>query len=276
MQFVGTFSTLYHHFDLVHSLTLYEGSPYSGAAWFLSIGLLAVLGWAAYERPSSIRSAAVIGYGAPALGALTYTLAVLLKPGNELSFGAGYYLIMMGQAFEVAGVALACAALLHEPVHRGSSALRAVAIAASIVIGASAPMLGARFSGQRLWLAAGLPVTWTILATAAMVAVASVPLFAVRLERSVAAAMLFALATSLAVGELTSLLQRLDAPDLTELTIGFWLTLVGVLLLVAAAVAALNTGRAPADSVPRDPEGEPWMNDAAVGTGRRRSSLRAH
>src|SRR4051812_41758122 len=102
MQFAGTFTTLYHRLgESGHSLRLYDGLPYSGAAWFVGIGALTFLGWVAYDRPTNVSSAAIVGFCAPAFGSLAYAMAILLGLQGSPSVGTGFYLIMVSHALEI-------------------------------------------------------------------------------------------------------------------------------------------------------------------------------
>jgi hypothetical protein len=259
IQFVGSFTTLFHARGEFPSITFYETQPYHGVAWFFSIFVLAVLGCAAWTRPSDVTSAAIVGYCAAALGGLTFTaLAVVDRPASLPPVGLGYSLFMASYALEVVVVVCAYTALLRGPAVRAAMSVAVgPADLASVVIALSAAMFHVALRGQSLWLANGLPFEKGIVATAAMVTLGLVPLFAVRHERPVAAAMLLALAVFLAVRVGTDLLERFDAADFIHLTVGFWLTLVGLLLVVAAVIAAQTSARQPEAPLVTSPEPSP-------------------
>ncbi len=161
--------------------------------------------------------------------------------------GPGYYLFGLGQFAQAAALVIAALILLTPSVHRPRPSARSVrlAVIAAVLIAGTSTMRSDRFVGEPLWIFAGWPWQGVTALVGGLVAVALVPLVAVRVTDRTARFMVLGLMTTLVVNNAASAaLDTLWVPRFQELTVGFWGTIAAVVAL-ALLRSSLRSRRRP-------------------------------
>ena len=245
LQLVGMFLPLYH----IHvpgfghipgrdvSITSYSVTPYRAVTEWLNLAFLMMLGYFAARRRSRIMAAIIIGYCALTLDSfVTFVADFTARHGH---FGPGYYLLGVSSGAQVVALAVAIGILATCRSDRGHATVRGVwlGILAALLGAATAPINSVKVFGQSIWAWNGLPWQNTIGIVVGLLVLVLVPLFALRIADRTAAGMALGLAAARALSATEALLQKLSFPEVNQLTVGFWLTILGAVTLVLLAFA---------------------------------------
>jgi hypothetical protein len=221
------------------SFSLYDGLSGGRPGFFLTLGLIAALGCAAALRPNRVRAALIGGFCAPAVGSTAYRILFSTEVPTSVHLGPGYFVVFAGVALEAFVAAWMLVAVVSAtgnpaPIRRSGIGL---ALAAAIVVGASTAINDLTFHYQPLAMFTPLSFKSGAAALVAFVAVAAVPLVAARTGGRVGSAIVVGLAAHEAIRVLDELNQRFGwmGLSLLRVTIGWWVAVVGVTLLLAVA-----------------------------------------
>ena len=236
------------------SFTYFDALHGGGLVFFLSLALITVLGVAVALRPNRVRGALVGGFCASTVGTTVYLTLYATEASKSVHFGPGFLIILAGLAIEGCAAALILAAVAssprdHAPAGRSGIGL---ALATAFVVGASNETTDLKFFHvQPLALFTPLSFKSGAAALVAFVSVAAVPLLAARVRGRVGSAMVVGLAAYEATRVVDVLDRRFVWPDLSpaQVTLGWWIEILAVALLVAMALRLATHKQAPIPSV---------------------------
>ena len=233
LNLVGTFVPLY---TAVHQPgpSLYHTMHYNAIAWYFDIGLTAEIGYAAIKRHDRAIAAVVIGFCAPAFGTVAFNAdAFTLFQGPQLHIGPARYFLLISGVLLVVALVIATAVVLHGAERRHPSfwSLR-LGVLAALLVATTATMSPIRLPGTSLWSLTLLPTRWIAATIVNLVVLAFFPLLAISLADQTASFVSFGLAATLTVSVAEAALSWLHRPGSQELTIGFWLSLCAIAVLV--------------------------------------------
>ncbi len=246
LELVGMFLPLYHfHFPgragsthaVTRTISSYSSTPYHALTSWVSLATLVMLAYFAARRRDRITAAIIVGYSALTLGSfVTFVAGFTVRRAN---LGSGYYLLGAGSGAQVVALMIAIGIFVTGRPGRGRVTVRGVwlGVLAALVGGATSVLNPVKFFGQSVWAWSGLPWQYSIGLVAALLALVLVPLAVLRAADRAAACMALGLAAALALSATESLLLKRSHPSLSQLTVGFWLTTFGVVMLVLLALA---------------------------------------
>jgi hypothetical protein len=252
---LGTFVPLYRDFPhRGRSISLYNTMHYGAIVAYLDLALLVVLAYLALRRRDRLIAALIVGYCATEITSFAVFATGFTTAHTHL--GPGYYLLGIGDAAEVAALVLALGIVVTGRAHHRHPSARIVPLggAAAVLVGASAAMSPWRPAGAPLWIFSSVPRQTAAALLVGLVALAVIPLLAVRLADRASAFMVLGLAAAEVLVAAGAVLDRLDLPRFTELTPGFWLTALAAIVLVWLAFALAASAHPPVRaSEPLDP-----------------------
>ncbi len=246
LQLVGMFLPLFHiripGFGHIPgrdvSITSYSSTPYGALTSWINLAFLVMLAYFAARRRRRVIAAIIVGYCALTLESfVTFVADFTARHGH---FGPGYYLLGISSGAQVIALVIAIGILATGRSDRGHVTVRAVGlgILAALLGAATAPLNSVKVFGQSIWAWNGLPWQNTIGLVALLLVLVLVPLAALRIADRAAACMVLGLAAALALSATVALLEKLSLPPkVSQLTLGFWFTTVGVVTLVLLAFA---------------------------------------
>ena len=222
--------------------------------FFLSLALIAVLGSAVALRPNRVRGALVGGFCASMVGTTLYLTLYSTDAPKSVHFGPGFLIILAGLAIEGCVAAWILVAVVSSPPDHASIGRSGIGLAltTAFVVGASTETTDLKFvHGQPLALFTPLSFKSGAAALVAFVAVAAVPLLAARVRGRVGSAIVVGLAAYEATRVVDVLDQRFVWPGLSpaQVTIGWWIEILAVALLVAMAMRLAPHKQAPIPSL---------------------------
>ena len=241
---LGTVLPLYR--DFPHrgdSISLYSTMHYTAITTYLDLALLVGLAYVAFRRRDRLIAAVIVGYCADAVGSFAVFVSLFTAPHTHV--GPGYYLLGVGHVAEVAAIVLSIGIVVTGRADRTHSSPQSLLLgfAAAALIAGAATMDASKVGGEPLWIFSLVPTQTAAAIIVGAVALAVVPLLAVRLADRASAFMVLGLATGQVLAAAGAALEKLYRPRFTELTLGFWLTAFAALTLVLLAFALAESAQ---------------------------------
>ena len=221
-----------------YSYSLYDGMHWVRPAFFVALALTAVLGGIIANRPSRSSLAFVSGFSAYSLASTIY-LTLWFRVSSDL--GPGFFLTLAGLAM-VALVGISAVVMLRpfaRPAILPGARIVSLGALSALALGVSTTIYDLRIPFGPL--ASFTPLTFrsAITATIAFFAIAASPLVAVRLGGRVGSYLLFGLATVTSIRVIDAVLRRFGnwrgLPVSAHLTVGWWIEILAIVLLLATA-----------------------------------------